>query len=439
MAPSPAKRRMPSTPNDSSPPHRKGHVYFGRKRSKQDDLAHAEAEALSQNPIPDHPLIPRDAPSLVADDDALIDLLAHLRSTGGFAYDSEFIGERSYHPKFCVIQVATPTRVALIDALSGVNLADFWELLTDPGVEKIVHAGEQDLEPVMRHTGRPAANVFDTQIAAAFIGHHYPVSLSKLVQEILGVALGKGLKFSQWDRRPLSPVQVHYAANDVRFLPALRAELRTKLDAVGNAGRADEDCAAACLPADHRADPALLYTKFKGTVHMRSKHLAALRELAVWRDREAREMDVPPRMFLKDQVLLALSRYTPKSVDDLVAVEGLPRPVRDRFGQTIIDIVAQATSLPADQRPVPSELRETERDAAIIDRAWAEIQERCRAASIDPAVVTSRRELSQLHGRLRRGHPAHDSRLLTGWRYDMFRDLLAPNVEPGDDDDEVEE
>lgn len=432
---------MPSTPNDSSPPHRKGHVYFGRKRSKQDDLAHAEAEALAQNPIPEHPLIPRDTPSLVADDAALGELLAHLRSTGGFAYDSEFIGERSYFPSLCVIQVATPTRVALIDALSGVNLADFWELLTDPAVEKIVHAGEQDLEPVIRHTGRAAANVFDAQIAAAFVGHPYPVALSKLVQEMLGVALGKGLKFSQWDRRPLSPVQVHYAANDVRFLPALRSELRTKLDAVGNTNRVDEDCAAACLPADHRADPALLYTKFKGTVHMRSKHLAVLRELAVWRDREARAMDVPPRMFLKDQVLLALARYTPRDIDELIDFEGLPRPVRERFGGAIIDMVTHAVNLPTEQRPVPSELRETDRDTAVINRAWAEIQERCRASSIDPAVVASRRELSQLHGRLRRGHPAHGSRLLTGWRYDMFRDLLAPEVDAvqSDDADEGED
>src|SRR5947208_4519904 len=139
----------------------------------------------------------------------------------------------TYHPKLCVIQVASAQRVALIDPLVDLDLAPFWELIADPSLEKIVHAGAQDIEPVMRHISKPCANIFDTQIAAGFAGMAYPVALSKLVQELIGVKLGKGLTFTHWDQRPLSAMQLRYAADDVRYLPALREANGKSFDAPG--------------------------------------------------------------------------------------------------------------------------------------------------------------------------------------------------------------
>src|SRR5207244_222856 len=107
--------------------------------------------------------------------------------------------------------------VALIDPLAGVDLRPFWEIIADPGVEKIVHAGEQDVEPVIRHLGREAHNVFDTQIACGFIGMAYPVALAKLVAELVGAKLGKGLTFPHWDQRPLSASELRYPGAAVRL------------------------------------------------------------------------------------------------------------------------------------------------------------------------------------------------------------------------------
>ena len=124
-------------------------------------------------------------------------------------------------------------RASLIDPMApGMDLTPFWEIVADAAVEKITHAGQQDLEPVIRHLNRPGQNVFDTQICAGFVGMAYPVSLSKLVKEVVGARLGKGLTFSHWDQRPLSAQQLKYAANDVRYLPAIRAELSVAMFSV---------------------------------------------------------------------------------------------------------------------------------------------------------------------------------------------------------------
>src|SRR5439155_3723372 len=183
-------------------------------RAKQHADAHADAHAddPAHGSVPDLPGVSRADATLITTDAGLAGLLDGLRAAGSFAYDSEFIGELTYVPKLCLVQVATTDRVALIDPLAGVDLKPFWEIIADESVEKIVHAGQQDVEPVIRHLGREAKNVFDTQIACGFIGMAYPVALSKLVAELIGATLGRGLTFTHWDRRPPAAGHLRYAA-----------------------------------------------------------------------------------------------------------------------------------------------------------------------------------------------------------------------------------
>jgi|SRR5665213_981605 len=199
--------------------------FRAQHRARNHESAHADASAHAPEPADTavRPLVHVGPPDMIETAGQLEQLIANLRDDGSFAYDSEFIGELTYHPRLCLLQVASHRRVALIDPLAELDLTPFWELLADPSIGKIVHAGEQDIEPVVRHLRRPAANVLDTQICAGFIGLPYPLSLSKLVAELTGARLGKGLTFTHWDNRPLSQVQLRYAADDVRYLPAAAA------------------------------------------------------------------------------------------------------------------------------------------------------------------------------------------------------------------------
>src|ERR1043165_9209726 len=205
-------------------------TYRSRHRQRSHDQAHAEQPVESNDGAASaaafsHSLVASGPVDIVADSDDLNALIEDLRCAKSFGYDSEFIGEHSYFPELCLIQVATagPTgRVALIDPMAGLDLTLFWALLADPNVEKLVHAGQPDLEPVVRHLNQPPRDVFDVQIVAAFAGLPYPMALSKLLKELTGTELlgsSRSVKFSQWNKRPLSPAQLQYAADDVRYLP----------------------------------------------------------------------------------------------------------------------------------------------------------------------------------------------------------------------------
>ncbi len=164
----------------------------GKFRSASHDSAHAEEAGHHENHAGvDHPLVSHAQPQFVDRQEDLLELLEHLRSVGRFAYDSEFIGELTYIPKLCLIQVASSKRIGLIDPLADLDLMPFWELLCDPSVEKIVHAGQQDVEPVFRNCGKVAANLFDTQVCAGFTAMAYPTALSKLVFELLAQSSAK--------------------------------------------------------------------------------------------------------------------------------------------------------------------------------------------------------------------------------------------------------
>jgi ribonuclease D len=400
----------------------------GDHRARSHASAHSDAPLPPEN-TPDLPLVPRGPAPLLTTDAELRELIGHLRAAGRFAYDSEFIGELTYHPKLCVLQVASAERVALVDPLAKVDLTPFWELLCDPAVEKIVHAGDQDVEPVVRHLGRAPANFFDTQIAAGFVGLPYPVSLSKLVGELIGAKLGKGLTFTHWDQRPLSPMQLRYAADDVRYLPAVRAELGRRLDAAGHAAWAREECEALCEPTQYTFNPETQYLRVKGAGSLQPRNLAVLRELTVWRDAAARKADLPPRAFLRDEILIDLSRNPAKSVDKLDRVRGLPRPVEHEHGAAIVEATLRAWSSPATALPAQRDAEQAPTERFRSDALWAAAQAICAGNGIDSAIVTSRQEMADFYRAVSTGGDVSHLRVMNGWRREALGEPLIKLVQ----------
>jgi len=388
-----------------------------RHRQMSHDTAHSDAagSAPAAGPL-DHALVPRNAAPLVSSQGDLAALVARLRATGTFAYDSEFIGELTYIPKLCLIQVATADEVALIDPLASLDLLPFWDLLCDPAVLKIVHAGQQDVEPVFRLTGRAPANLFDTQIAAGFVGMNYPLALTKLIFELLGHRVGKGLTVTNWDHRPLTHQQLHYAADDVRYLPAVHAELLRRLTKAGHAEFAIEESAALCDPALYRFDAGTACRRIRGSIGLAPQNMAVLRELVTWRDQAAQAEDLPSRSVVTDQVLLDMARRPPRDLASLDRVKGLPRPVEEQHGSSLIQAVQRAMAMPASDHPVARFHEPAPAEQFRGDALWAVIECLCFGRGIDPSLVTSRQEITQLLHQRQTGGTNGGLRLTSGWR-----------------------
>ena len=397
----------------------------GPRRRLSDDEAHADGHELA--PVLEIEGVLRAEPELVASDAALAALVERLAAEDTYAFDTEFIGEHTVYPRVCLMQIATAHELVLVDPLnvSEDALLGLWRLMTAGGPTVLVHAGLQDIEPVARLTGKPPGSVFDTQIAAAFCGHRYPISLKDLAHEELGVEMGRGLKFSQWDRRPLTPKQTRYASDDVRYLLAVHARLVEKLDRLGRAGWAAEEFERFADSEIYRTDPATRKIKAQGVSKMKLRPRTALRNLIVWREEVARARDISPRLLMPDDALAEICQRGLTDAADLKGVANLPKAARRDLGDTICAIVKEAMEGPKPRGPA-KRARPTERQVEQMDEAWDALLGRCEEVGVAPSIVGSRRDLSDAVLRLLRGKRVKgaEARLVRGWRAGVVGPVL---------------
>ena len=384
---------------------------------------HAAAHDEGGDDGPDLP--PADAAEWVDSDDKLAGVVERLRAAGTFAYDSEFIGEQTYHPVLCLVQAATDDFCALIDPTADLDLTPFWELVADGSVRKLVHAGEQDLEPVVRLIGQAPANIFDTQVAAAFAGMAYPLSLSKLVKAATGAELAKGFTFTDWLARPLSRKQLRYAADDVRYLPAVAAYVEDRFVHPRAAEWASAECAERCDPARFGFDPADVATRVKGYGSLDGRQSAVALKLIEWRDSAARAANLPPRAFVKDEVVVSLARLSRRAAaePDLAGIKFMPRPVASEHGQSIRDALAAGWSAePVAGTGRPPEPTPQERFAS--DAALSTAGAIAFGAGVDLAVIANRADLAEFHAAVASGGDGSGTRVMAGWRREALGDAL---------------
>ena len=423
---------MPSKPANSKRSPQAWAGYRSRHRQRSHDEAHAEQEDLSAPPLLiEHDRVPAGEPELVTTQPRLDALLGTLRDAGEVAYDTEFIGEQTYFPHLCLIQVGTPDAVTLIDPLAEVDLTGLWRLLADPGMTTVVHAGVQDLEPILRHAGRPVGEVFDTQIAAGFAGLDFPVSLARLVDQLIGGELEQGPKFSRWDQRPLSSLQKAYAANDVRYLLLLRDRVSERVEKRGNLDALREELRITAEQSPQLGPPPLEKLKARGVSNLSRRRRTRLHALVAWRDSAARRLNMPPRAVVADETLVTLACENPASADELHHVAGLPRPVKEQFTGELLDELdraGRATSLPSPPRARKPTTAQKER----CDTLWQQVQRACENRGIATAIACNRREISAWALSENRRAELRN-RLTTGWR----GDLLGPMLNAFEDLDET--
>jgi len=236
--------------------------------------------------------------------DALQALCTRLATSEWLALDTEFMRERTYYPKLCLVQVATPQVVACVDVLALTSLEPLLTVLDDTRILKVMHSARQDLEMFFNLNGQVPAPLFDTQLAASFAGFPDQAGYATVVQGVLGVNLEKSHTRADWTRRPLSPAVRQYAADDVRYLREIYPRLKHKLETGQRLDWLQAETARLMDPATYRPDPDNVWQRLRGLQRLKSRQLAAVKALAAWRERTAMQSDLPRQWVLKDEVLI---------------------------------------------------------------------------------------------------------------------------------------
>lgn len=334
------------------------------------------------------------------------------------AVDTEFVWERTYYPHLGVVQLGlSREEVYLLDA-TALDLRPLGALLAEARVTKLLHDASQDLAILYRSTGAAPAGIFDLQLAAGFVGLGASVSLQGLIRDTVGLRLPKDATRTDWLRRPLSPEQLAYAQDDVRYLPEAFDVLRSRLEASGRAAWVREEMAALADPsAFAEEDPAERYRSIRSRLKkgFGGREYAVLRELAAWREDEARRLDRPRGHVLSDEALAELAQRKPTSVEALARVGTLPQGARQRYGAALVEVVRRALARPPEEWPERPERREEDPTlAARLDLVLALIRGRGQREGVDPTLVATRAEVEAL---LQDPDPRPERHpLLRGWR-----------------------
>ena len=327
-------------------------------------------------------------------------LAASLEGAATVAIDTEADSLHHYPGKLCLVQVASDRGHAhLIDPLALPTLAALRPLCADPATVKVLHAAENDMAYLKRLYGFSFVSLFDTALAARFLGVA-ALSLDGLLTQFLGLEPVKSRQKDDWSRRPLSAEQETYALNDVLHLGDLRARLLEELDAKGRVGWVEEECAAlaASSPPEKVVDPDA-YLRLKGAKDLDPRGWGVLRELYQMREAMALRLDRPPFMIVGNESLVALAAKRPKSADEILAVPGCSQSVVRRAGAAILEAVARGESLGADALPVRRQAPRPAISAAVRRRADALRAWRPKAAQeigLDPGVLFPQRVIDRL-------------------------------------------
>ncbi len=362
-------------------------------------------------------------PALLTDPRELERLAGRLAGETVVGLDTEFVSERTYRPLLCLVSLAWREGEALVDPLALDDLAPLGRALGRPECTVILHAGGQDLPLLARHLGLAPARVFDTQVAAAFLGYGQ-IAYSRLVQAVLGVRLEGGSGFSEWARRPLSLQQLRYARDDARYLVPLYDALRAELERKGRLAWCEEECAL--MRERSLAGPSgEPWEKVDGVRRLRPRQLAVLRELAAWREEEARRANVPAAYVMRDAALVALAQQAPRDAEGVGRVRGMTSGQLKRYLPAILAAVERGRGCPRERWPRPAESPQedpVERTGTDFLSSW--VRRRAEEEGITPSLLATREDLSDLV-RWRRGDRDELPRVLQGWRRSLVgQDLL---------------
>jgi len=380
-------------------------------------------EPVKSAGMPQKPRAAFPATALITDTASLAALCERLAGEVFVTVDTEFMREKTYWPELCVVQLASPHDVAVVDALApGIDLAPLGKLLANTSVVKVFHAARQDVEIFLQLFGAVPVPLFDTQVAAMVAGFGDQVGYDSLVGALTGGHIDKAHRFSDWSARPLSPAQVNYAAADVTHLRTVYERLLARLEKDGRAAWVEEEMAALADPATYRPDPTTIWERLRPRTNNR-RMLGALRAAAAWREREAQRINIPRQRLVRDESLLELAATNPDSAEALARIRGISRGFAEGAGgHGLLAALAEAASLPEDALPDGRNNREGPKPSpALVALLKVLLAAKAEAHDVAPKLLASADELDRLAT-----EDAPDVPALHGWRMAVFgEDALA--------------
>jgi ribonuclease D len=361
---------------------------------------------------------------LITDNDTLLAMCERLARSDFVAVDTEFMRENTYWPDLCLVQIANQEEAAAIDPKAeGIDLTPLLNLLVNnEDVLKVFHAGGQDLEIIFNLTGGTPHPLFDTQIAAMALGLGEQVGYSNLVESLLGKALDKGARFTDWARRPLDQRQIDYAIGDVTHLAALFPKMLMRLRKTGRGAWLDQEMERLADPHNYANDPALAWKRVR-IPSRKPEVLGRLKAVAAWRELEARSKNLPRGRIMKDETLADIATHPPASQEALAKVRGLSAGWRNNdIGARLMDALASARALPADEMPQKEDRQPGlgKEGALVADLLKLLLKVRARETHVAARLIARSEDLESLAAGRREGLS-----ILQGWRFEEFgRDAL---------------
>ncbi len=353
--------------------------------------------------------------NLITKQSELTKFCAQVEAGAYVTVDTEFIRDKTYFPKLCLIQIAGKDDAAIIDPLAaGIKLEPVFALLQKPDLVKVFHACRQDIEIFYLLSGAIPVNIFDTQIAASVCGYGESVSYETLVNKIVGQDLDKSSRFTDWSARPLTEKQLTYALSDVTFLRTIYESLKKQIEEAGRTSWIAEEHIQLSDPALYQIEPNNAWKRLKyGT--MRPKHLAVLRELAQWREIEARKNDVPRGRILKDEALVELASALPRKAADLARMRSVDKNLSKTKADQVFACVEAALALPQTEWPQVGKSRKPpENITSLVAMLQLLLKVKADVHGIAAPLITGKDELEAL------ALGKTDIMVLQGWRNDVF-------------------
>ncbi len=336
--------------------------------------------------------------------------------------DTEFLRERTYWSKLCLVQLAVPgpdeDDAVLVDPIEGdLSLEPLYDLFRDESVVKVFHAARQDLEIFYVEGGVIPKPLFDTQVAAMVAGFGEQVGYETLVRKIAKASLDKSSRFTDWSRRPLSDAQKTYALADVTHLRVIYEHLAKSLKKSGRAEWVEEELAVLTDPATYVTNPEDAWQRVKTRTNS-GRFLAIVKELARFRETYARDRNIPRNRVFKDDVLLELASTKPKSLNDLNRSRLLLREARKgEIAEGILSAVQAGLQTPADEVPKPDNSRDQlQVNGALADLLRVLLKAKSEEAGVASKLIASAADLDEIAAGRR------NAAALKGWRAKVFGD-----------------